>query len=142
LGDKNEKDLDDFGRSESRGSSMKKMAMLVILLMLVTLNCSYAQTVEKVLNTGVGKISVTIGIEKTCVKSISVKVDEIEVQTPKTISTICGFKNVSIKEENDMPFIDIRYQHKKTLFYVAETGVWASYQGIPQNRKVDPLEQK
>jgi len=121
---------------------MKKIALLVLLLMLVTFDWSYAQTVEESLNTGVGKISVTIGIEKTCVKSISVKVDDKEVQLPKTNGTICGFKKVSIKEENDMPFIDIRYRNKKTLLYVAETGVWASYQGIPLNRKVDPLEQK
>jgi len=121
---------------------MKKIPMLVFFLMLFTFNCSYAETIEKSLNTGIGKISATISIEKTCIKSISVKVGEIEVQTPKNIRSICGFKNVSIKEENDMPLIDIRYRYKKTLLYVAETGVWASYHGIHQNRKVDPLEQK
>lgn len=116
------------------------MCIYLIVIMMLLCEHTYAQTTEKVKSTSIGNISVKLGIDKGCINSYSIFVNDTVVKLPNKMKQICGFKDIYIKEENEMPYIEIRFKNKKTLFYIAETGIWASYQGIAINKKVDPLE--
>jgi len=101
---------------------------------------AHAERIERTLKSDIGKISARIDVSKSCIKTIKIKVDETDIKVPKSDKQICGFKDAYLKEENDQAFLEIRYKNKKDLFYIAETGIWASYHAIPYDKQVDPLE--
>jgi hypothetical protein len=99
-----------------------------------------AEIIERTLKSDLGKISARIDVRKSCIKTIKIKVDETDIEVPKSYKQICGFKDAYLKEEDDQTFLEIRYKNKKDLLYIAENGIWASYHAIPYDKQVDPLE--